>query len=158
MEFKYRPYPKERQLWKKPRKGRKKKGETIKGRRVPSASVRGKITKEQYNQALQKHGAFCFICGTTENLEAHHVLFKSAGGRGQWRNIRFLCAEHHRGKYSPHQNEQLRKELEKLHEKLYGPWFWADKYDLFKAGLIPNTTDEEFENYMRKEQERCQFH
>ncbi|MGG3734485.1 HNH endonuclease signature motif containing protein [Heyndrickxia coagulans] len=116
------------------------------------ASVRGKITKEQYNQALQKHGAFCFVCGTTENLEAHHVRFKSAGGRGQWRNIRFLCAEHHRGKYSPHQNEQLRKELEKLHEKLYGPWFWADKYDLFKAGLIPNTTDEEFEKFMKGEE------
>ncbi|KYC64712.1 HNH endonuclease [Heyndrickxia coagulans] len=154
MKFEYRPYSKAKQLGKKPvkRKGKKRHGEMVKGRKIPSKTVRGRITKAEYIEALRRNGDCCYICGTTLNLEAHHVRFRSAGGRGKWRNIRFLCAEHHRGKYSPHRNEQLRKELEKLHEKLYGPWFWADKYDLFKAGLIPNTTDEEFEKFMKGEE------
>lgn len=51
----------------------------------------------------------CFCCGTTLNLERHHVIHGTAGrkiadrlGLTIW-----LCAEHHRGAYSPHQRRDV---------------------------------------------------
>ncbi len=51
----------------------------------------------------------CFCCGTTLNLERHHVIHGTAGrkiadrlGLTIW-----LCAEHHRGAYSPHQRHDV---------------------------------------------------
>ena len=161
-EFHPAPKPtkqrKEKPRWKgkaKIPKKRKKKLEVYKGRTIPSAKTRGQISKREYNEALKRHGEFCYVCGTTTNLEAHHVRFRSSQGRGVWRNIRFLCSEHHRGKYSPHQNLVLRRELEKLHESLYGPYYYCDKYDLFKMGLIPNTTDKEYEKFMSLEEKKA---
>jgi hypothetical protein len=40
--------------------------------------------------------------------------------------------------------------------EMFGEWYWADKFDLFKAGLITNTTDEEFEKFMVKESGPCE--
>lgn len=160
----FTPYSKEDQLkaYSKPKLKKKRypekkkavnplKQEIFKGRRFPKWSVRGKISKSNYNKALNEHGNYCFVCGTVDSLEAHHVRFRSDGGRGGWRNIRFLCTEHHRGDYSPHKNRELRETLEEAHTALYGKWYWADKYDLFKEGLIPNTTDKAFEEFMEKE-------
>lgn len=165
MSFGFRPYSKAEQLGAKekpvlkkkryPEKKKKKlKPEVYKGRVIPKRSTRGRITTKEYNEALRQHGAYCYVCGTTEGLEAHHVRFRSALGRGRWRNIRFLCSKHHRGEYSPHRNEGLRKELEQLHEELYGKFYWSDKYDLFLENLIPNTTDIAFEEFMKGERMR----
>lgn len=123
------------------------KQEIYKGRKIPTKQQRGKITTAQYNEAARQHGYECYVCGCQTSLEAHHVKFRGNSGRGGWRNIRFLCSEHHRGNYSPHQNETLRKEIEALHEELYGPHYFCDKYDLFKLGLIPNTDDKSFEKF-----------
>lgn len=34
---------------------------------------------------------------------------------------------------------------------MFGEWYWADRYDLFQAGLIPNTTQETFEKFMEED-------
>jgi hypothetical protein len=39
-------------------------------------------------------------------------------------------------------------------EAFYGKWFWADKYTLFKEGLIPNTTDEAYERFMIQQEKK----
>ncbi|PKR86119.1 HNH endonuclease [Heyndrickxia camelliae] len=155
----FHPYSKEQQLRreKKPKKKRKNplKPEVYKGRVIPKKQVRGRILRKEYNKAAERHGYECYVCGTTQALECHHVRFRANGGRGTHRNLIFLCGNHHRGKYSPHQHEGLRKDLEALHESKYGPYYYCDKYDLFKAGIIENTSDECFEKFMREEEERC---
>ena len=67
----------------------------------------------------------CFCCGTTLNLERHHVIHGTAGrkiadrlGLTIW-----LCAEHHRGAYSPHQ----RKDAD-LRYKRFAQSCFIDKY------------------------------
>lgn len=49
-----------------------------------------------------------------------------------------------------HQNRELMEKYQKRHEELYGPYYHCDKYDLFKMGLIPNTTDKEYENSWKR--------
>lgn len=63
----------------------------------------------------------CFICGTTANLECHHVVF----GRGL-RPVSdklglklWLCSEHHRGNYSPHMNRELDLRLRRFAQSCY---------------------------------------
>ncbi len=171
MEFK--PYSKEYQLrhskkdndkpkikeqrYKKKKKKSPLKQEVYKGRKIPTKQQRGKVTKKEYNEALRRQGEMCLICGTNQGLEAHHVKFRSDNGRGTFRNLIFLCSNHHRGNISPHQNESIRKKLELLQESKYGPYYWADRYDLFKLNLIPNTDSVTFETYMKGEEEKCRM-
>lgn len=45
------------------------------------------------------------VCGKTG--EKHHVIFKCEGGLDFPLNYIYLCAEHHRGKNSPHRNKKI---------------------------------------------------
>lgn len=63
----------------------------------------------------------CFFCGTTLNLERHHVIFGTAGrktsdklGLTVW-----LCSDHHRGRYSPHQNREVDLRLKRFAQSCY---------------------------------------
>ena len=63
----------------------------------------------------------CFYCGTTANLERHHVIF----GRGL-RSISerlgltvWLCAEHHRGNYSPLMNRSCDLRLRRFAQSCF---------------------------------------
>lgn len=38
---------------------------------------------------------FCVLCGSTDNLEHHHVVPKSLGGSDNEDNLLTLCAKHH---------------------------------------------------------------
>jgi 5-methylcytosine-specific restriction endonuclease McrA len=145
--FEYRPYPKSQQL-KKPGK-KEKRLEVYKGRTIPSKRQRGKVTKKEYNRAIEANGDACLVCGSKQ-IEMHHVLFRSKGGRGTWRNLIPLCPEHHRGKTGVHQNKGLMLHFQKRQRELYGPYYHCDKWDLYKAGLIPNTTDKAFEEFFEK--------
>lgn len=67
----------------------------------------------------------CFLCGTVLRLEWHHVLHGTAMrkiadklGLTVW-----LCSEHHRGVYSPHQNKDLDLRLKRFAQSCY-----EDKY------------------------------
>ncbi len=79
---------------------------------------------------------------------------KHKEGRGKYRNLRFLCNECHTGENGVHRNKEKLEQLQAEHERLYGEWYWADEYDLFKAGLIPNTTTDAYETFMQEEGER----
>lgn len=143
------------QRYKKKKKKSPLKQEICRGRKIPTQQQRGKITTKEYNEALRRQGEYCLICGTNQGLEAHHVKFRSAGGRGTFRNIVFLCSLHHRGDISPHKDESIRKKLEQRQESIYNKYYWADRYDLFKLNLIPNTDSATFEQFQR-EMEKCQ--
>jgi 5-methylcytosine-specific restriction endonuclease McrA len=134
--------------WKKPRK-KKKKLATYKGRTIPKAKVRGEISKKEYNKAIDEFGAYCNICGSPY-IEMHHIKFRSQGGRGGYRNLIPLCNAHHR---KAHKDREFSERLRFQREKRFGEWFWADRFDLFKTGLIPEPTNEHFERFMQ-EQER----
>ena len=69
---------------------------------------------------LQEEKA-CFLCGTTLNLQRHHVLHGTAMrkiadklGLTLW-----LCAEHHTGSYSPHQRKDVDQRLKRFAQSCY---------------------------------------
>lgn len=141
----FNPYPK------RPYKRKNKSSDLYKGKSIPSLKERGKISKSTYNKVIMEHGFECWYCGTTQNLECHHIIFRSQGGRGVWTNLRFLCSEHHRtGRESVHQNKKLTQKLQYEHEKMYSKHFYKDRFDLYKEGLIPEPTKEAHEDFMRK--------
>jgi hypothetical protein len=142
---------------KRPKK-KKKKLETFKGRTIPPKKVRGKVTTADYKKAQEEHGESCFFCGSPF-VECHHVVPKGfsrhKNGRGVWRNLCFLCTEHHRGDAGVHQDKEKMELLQELHEMKYGPNFYKDRFDLFKEGLTPNTDKDTFESFMEREREQC---
>lgn len=131
-------------------KKRKKKIETYKGRVIPKAKDRTKISKANYNRMIEEFGDCCMICGR-KPIEAHHLVFRSKLGSGNWRNLAPLCPEHHR---QAHQDYNFAEYLRQERAERFGPHFWKDKYALFKEGLIPNTTDRAFERFMEEEEVR----
>lgn len=147
---KRKPKVKQKRTYKK-----KKKLATFKGRVIPPKKIRGKVTSAEYKKTAEEHGQECYFCGSMVNLECHHVVPKGysriKNGRGVWRNLRFLCSEHHRGKTGVHQDKNKMLELQQLHEKEYGEHFYKDRFDLFKEGLIANTEKDTFELFMKGE-------
>lgn len=126
-------YSKTKQLGKK-KKNRQKKQNTIK--------------ENEYQIAMDKHGDTCFFCGSP-NVEAHHVKFRSQGGRGTWRNTRFLCPEHHRGNGSPHKSEEIRLMFHDMHVRLYGEYYYCDENDLYRLKLIDEPDKDLLEKFFR---------
>lgn len=175
MIFGYHPYSKDQQLGKVPKerekkktphkkpKKKRKKVEVVKGRVIPSKRTRGKISKTEYDRAIELHGNTCYFCGTSHNLEMHHVVPKGysrfKNGRGVARNLRLLCSSCHRGENGVHgkNGKDKMQHLQQLHEELYGPYFYMDRFDLFKMQLIPNTTKEAYESFMKGEEERARL-
>lgn len=41
------------------------------------------------------HGEFCTVCHTTENVEYHHIIPVSWGGKTEVDNLMPLCRNHH---------------------------------------------------------------
>lgn len=146
-ERKLKPYMKKRPK-KKPKT--KKKLELFKGREIPVSKKRSAISKKDYEQAVEAHGAVCVEC-TNPYVEMHHAKFRSQQGRGRYRNLIPLCKDCHS---RAHTEFAFAEKWREWLADRYGPLYWADKYDLFKMGLIPNTTDESFEEFMRVEGEQ----
>jgi len=134
---------------KRPKKNRKK-IEVYKGRVIPKAKDRTKISKTNYHRMIEEFGYRCLICGKTP-IEAHHIVFRSQLGSGNWRNLAPLCQMHHR---KAHQDRNFAEYLRQERAERFGPHFWKDKYRLFKEGLILNTTDSSFEQFMKEEEKR----
>lgn len=133
-----KPKPKE----KRPKK-KKKKLETFKGRTIPPSRARGNISKKEYERTIEAFGSTCVFCNDPY-IELHHIRFRSHQGRGQYRNLIPLCKEHHN---QAHTNRMFADLLRDERKDTFGEFYWCDKYDLFKAGLIVNTTDSEFEKF-----------
>jgi hypothetical protein len=141
----FNPYPKEKQLRKVPKK---KKKEVYKGRVIPKKKERTKISKTNYLRMIEEFGDSCLICNR-KPIEAHHLVFRSQFGSGNWRNLAPLCKEHH---MKAHKDYNFAEYLRQERAERFGPHFWKDKYTLFKEGLIPNTTTEAFEKFLEEEE------
>lgn len=158
MSFGFHPVPKPYREKKPNRK--KKKIETFKGVAIPKRRVRGQIDKTNYDKAMDHYNYQCAECGNPA-VEMHHIVFRSDLGRKSWRNLVLLCKTHHDACHEKFANRQL-KELysgwfaekwRELHCEKFGKWYWADRFDLWKAGVIPNSTEEAFEKFMKSEED-----
>ena len=51
--------------------------------------------RELHRQVLERDGWRCQICGTMQNLQVHHLKFRSQSGSDEEQNLITLCAECH---------------------------------------------------------------
>lgn len=76
----------------------------------------------------------CYVCGSSRNLEEHHVMSGSANRRLSERyGLKvLLCAEDHRGALGVHNHyvlkERLEKDAQKAFEALYGHHMWMETF------------------------------
>jgi 5-methylcytosine-specific restriction endonuclease McrA len=136
--------PKDKPKYKEKRPKKKKNPNLYRGRIIPTKKERTRITETAYKRMIKEFGEYCLNCGHT-HIEAHHLVFRAHMGSGQWRNLAPLCSRCHG---LAHKIKSYADQLREDREVLYGKWFWADKYTLFKEGLIPNTTDDAYERFM----------
>ncbi len=63
----------------------------------------------------------CFICGTTEGLECHHVFFGNGLRQlSEKHNLKvMLCNKHHRGNHGVHFNHPLDLRLRKIYQQKF---------------------------------------
>ncbi len=135
MGIEFSPYPKSKQL---------------KRRTTPTKKVRTKITDKEYNRMIDEFGEFCVMCGRTP-IEAHHIVFRSHFGSGNWRNLAPLCDKCHK---KAHRQREFADLIRDMRSERFGSNFWKDKYSLYKEGLIPDTEDETYESFMLEEEKR----
>lgn len=81
---------------------------------------------EAYKQVDERDKGRCQFPGCySNNINHHHVRFKSQGGKNDVENIITLCLHHHSlGKESPHQSIAWRMYWEGHMEDIY-PAYWA---------------------------------
>lgn len=123
------------------------KAQQIGKRFIPKQKDRTKITKKEYEKAVEEFGSRCHCM--SPNIEMHHIKLRSDSGKGTYRNLIPLCASHHR---LTHTSSELIKGYQNMRETLYGEYYWCDKYDLFKLGMIEDPNDEEFEAFMKSQE------
>jgi 5-methylcytosine-specific restriction endonuclease McrA len=140
--------PKNKPKYKEKQPKKKKKPNLYQSRIVPTKKERTRITETAYKRMIKEFGEYCLNCGHTP-IEAHHIVFRSQMGSGQWRNLAPLCGRCHG---LAHKYKSYADQLREDREAIYGKWFWADKYSLFKEGLIPNTTDDAYERFMLQQE------
>jgi 5-methylcytosine-specific restriction endonuclease McrA len=51
--------------------------------------------RELYRQVLERDGWRCQVCGSMQNLQVHHLKFRSRSGGDIEQNLITLCAECH---------------------------------------------------------------
>lgn len=61
---------------------------------------------------------FCEVCN--KKGDVHHIVFKCENGIDFPLNYKYLCPEHHRGKYGPHKNKSIDLKYKlQMQEKLF---------------------------------------
>ena len=114
----------------------------------PKQKERNRIKAKDYNKAVEVWGNTCF-CGSTQNLQMHHLKFRSSGiGRGGFTNSILLCEFHHR---KAHSDYDFRKNLEIQRRRVCGEHFYKDEFDLWEEGLIEEPTRTHWDDFMRRE-------
>lgn len=69
-------------------------------------------------KVLERDGYMCRICGSNENLEVHHMLALTFGGKSTMKNLITLCADCHF--YAPEDGIESNKEyLRKRNKVIY---------------------------------------
>lgn len=114
-------------------------------RKKPKQKERTKITKKDYNRAIEVWGEYCFCGRPMEHM--HHIVYRSQMGKSNYRNLIPLCEKHHR---LAHSDNDLRRRLEIQRRRMFGEFYWCDKYDLHEKGIIAEPTEELLEAYFRE--------
>ena len=75
----------------------------------------------------------CYICGSTRNLELHHVMSGSNRKLStRYGLVLWLCYDHHRGKIGVHNDyimkERLEKDAQRAFEALHGHGLWMKTF------------------------------
>jgi hypothetical protein len=150
MDLSWKPIPKPVSKPKEKRPKKKKNPNLYGTRIVPSKKERTRITETAYKRMIKEFGEYCLNCGSNP-ISAHHIVFRSQMGSGNWRNLAPLCNSCHS---LAHKLKTYAEQLREDREAIYGPHFHKDKYSLFKESLINNTTDEAYERFMEEEEKR----
>lgn len=114
----------------------------------PKRKERGRITKAQYQLALDWFGDTCSYCNGYP-VEMHHIHLRSLGGRGNYRNLIPLCKEHHD---MAHSSREFNDSLKEDRVEVYGKHYYMDAHDLYFEGLIDEPTAFKFDEFMDKQE------
>jgi 5-methylcytosine-specific restriction endonuclease McrA len=72
----------------------------------------------------ERDGGCCRECGSPNNVERHHIIFRSQSGKDDIENLVSLCSWCHKySQNSPHQNRGGRLKWERWAERRY-PSYW----------------------------------
>jgi 5-methylcytosine-specific restriction endonuclease McrA len=120
------------------------------GEKIPSASVRNSFSEEQREKALREFGTVCNdpTCSIPAS-ELHHIIFRSQSGRGVWRNAVPLCISHHE---KCHKDRRYSEMWRNYRKSIFGEYYFMDKWDLWLMGLIADTKDHYFEDFMMNQE------
>ena len=95
----------------------------------------------------------CCLCGVQGYCELHHTIFRSQAP--YMKNIKInlveLCADHHRGNYSPHHNKKMDLKLKtQLQNELYKLFAYQDYFTEEDVEIILMCSKEEARNICKK--------
>ena len=81
-------------------------------KKIPAKNPRLRLDSTSYHdlhqQVLERDGWRCQVCGSMQNLQVHHLKFRSHSGSDEEQNLITLCAEcHERMHGARHYNGQL---------------------------------------------------
>lgn len=81
-------------------------------------------------ESLISNEKACFICGTTRNINLHHIFFgtsnrKQSDKYGMWV---YLCVEHHTGRNGVHFNKNLDLEIKQMAQKKFEETHTRDEF------------------------------
>ncbi|AYB38557.1 HNH endonuclease [Brevibacillus laterosporus] len=97
-------------------------------RRTKKRVARGRISPAVYNEVMERDQGRCVLCGKTTWLEAHHIIFRSAGGTGEAYNVALACGpvtQTGTCHWKAHNTESGRKAFEEYRQKVLIPYYWG---------------------------------
>lgn len=96
-------------------------------RSKPKEKIRNEFSPKVRAEIANRSQGICEYCGKQVATEMHHVVFKSAGGRGVATNGMHMCNGCHK---LPHKSIKIRRKLEDLYRSLYGENYYKDEWDV----------------------------
>lgn len=85
-------------------------------------------------ESIIQHEKCCYICGSTQNLECHHVMSGTANRRlSQMYGLTvWLCRDHHTGSIGVHTDiflkNRLERDAQRAFESIYGHRMWMQTF------------------------------
>jgi ferredoxin len=165
--FDYLPYPKSKQLGKSqkekdtpkykeiryPKKKKKNKKPYVShGVQIPSRTKRSEFSITQRHQVIDLWGNVCRNCGSID-FQIHHRKFRSGLGRNNPRNGCPLCQTCHE---HCHTDALFAQHWRDEAKAIWGEYYFWDKFDLWKHGMIERPTEELLERFFEGERERIE--
>jgi ferredoxin len=165
--FELNPYPKSKQLGKSqkekdppkfkeiryPKKKKKiKKPYVSHGVNIPSRTKRAEFTIVQKHLVIDLWGNTCRNCGSI-NFQIHHRKFRSGLGRNNPRNGCPLCLECHE---KCHTDAAFAQKWRDEAKSIWGEYYFWDKYDLWKHGMIERPTEPLMDQFFEGERARIE--